>query len=402
MDITRCQRIIDEAFDGQEEAMLTLLERLVSIDSPTDAPEGVDEVGRTCAAFLEEAGFEARCLPKPPVPEDEAWQAGLGQAWTARTGAPGEGPGIAFIGHMDTVFPVGTAKARPFRIDRAADKLYGPGVGDMKGGLVAMMFAAKVLKEHDLLPCPLTLMFSCDEELGSPTSSKGLQACLTGARAVFCAEPGGVGGLVTLSRKGSGHMHLRVKGISAHAGRNYDEGASAILALSKKVLAINELLDLPHGITVNTGLVSGGNSANSIAPWAEARIHLTYRRLEDGERLVGDIRRITTETSIPRTSATVSGGIRLYPLERTEAGDKLYSIVQQAGKMLGMDLKGQHYESAAESGFCSSVLGIPTICCMGPEAENIHTDKEFMVLSTLVKRAKLLALSALLAAEELQ
>lgn len=224
-----------------------------------------------------------------------------------------QGPGIGFIGHMDTVFPVGTAQRRPFTVDRQADRVYGPGV-------------------------------------------------------------------------------------AAHAGRDYANGASAILALARKVLAYDRLVDLPNGVTVNTGLISGGSSANSVAPWAEARLHLTYRRLADGERVVAAIRDITAAESLPHTRATASGGLRLYPLERTAAGDRLFALVREAGRLLDMPLEGQHYESAAESGFCSSVLGIPTICCMGPEGEHIHSDKEYLVLSSLVPRAMLLALSAVMAA----
>lgn len=398
MDIAACQAVIDKAFEHEEAAMLALLEELVKVDSPTDCAEGVNRVGDICTEALAEAGFIVERIPRPPVPDDEPWQAALADARTARRGEADAGPGIGFIGHMDTVFPAGTARLRPFRVDRQADRVYGPGVADMKGGLVAMIFAARVLARHKLLSCPLTLMFSCDEELGSPTSSRALQARLQGAHAVFCAEPGGVGGRVTTSRKGSGHMCIRVRGVAAHAGRNYEDGASAILALARKVLACDKLLDLPNGITVNTGLISGGTSANSVASWAEARVHLTYRRLEDGKRLVEAIRRLAAEESVPHTTTTVSGGLRLYPLERTAAGDKLFELVREAGWRFGMELHGQHYESAAESGFCSSVLGVPTICCMGPEGEHIHTDREYLVLSSLVPRARLLALSAVMAA----
>ena len=314
MELQDCRKVIDEALAGQEAEMLALLEELVSIDSPTNCAEGVHRVGQVCADWLARAGFATACLPHAPVPEDEAWQADLASPWTARHGAEGAGPGIGFIGHMDTVFPVGTAQRRPFTVDRRADRVYGPGVADMKGGLVAMLFAARTLAGHGLLPCPLTLMFSSDEELGSPTSSLALREHLRGAHAVFCAEPGGVGGKVTLSRKGSGHMHIRVRGVAAHAGRDYADGASAILALAHKVLAYDRLVDLPNGITVNTGLISGGTSANSVAPWAEARLHLTYRRLADGERVVAAIRDITAAESLPRTHATASGGLRLYPL----------------------------------------------------------------------------------------
>lgn len=399
MNIALWKERLDAELDGQEASMLALLEELVGIDSPTEHAAGVNRMGERLTSWLHEAGFQATRLPKAPAPEDELWQNELGQVFMARSHDASAGPGIGFIGHLDTVFPVGTAAARPFHLDRAADKATGPGVADMKAGLTASVFAARALKQSGLLDFPLTLMFSPDEELGSPTASKALAEHLGGATAVLCAEPGGIGDAVTLSRKGSGHMHLKIKGKSAHAGRNYEDGASAILEMAHKVLAINEFLDLSRGLTVNTGLVEGGISANSVAPHAEARIHLTYRSMDDGIRVVENIRRVMAKSTTPGTSSTITGGLRLYPLERTPQGDQLFELVREAGTTLGMNITGLHYESAAESGFCSSVLGIPTVCCMGPEGDNIHTVEEFMRPSTLVQRCKLMALSALAAAK---
>ncbi|WP_308776555.1 M20 family metallopeptidase [uncultured Bilophila sp.] len=398
MSLMEWKRALDAQLENQEYEMLILLEQLVSIDSPTADAAGVNRVGETLTGWLAQEGFAISRLPKPAIPEDEPWQADLGDVFMARSHAHSTGPGIAFIGHMDTVFPVGTARSRPFRLDRAADRATGPGVADMKAGLVANLFAARALKRLGV-PFPMTLMFSPDEELGSPTASKALAAQLPGALAVICAEPGGVGEVVTVSRKGSGHMHLKITGKAAHAGRCYADGASAVLELAHKTLAINGFLDLSRSLTVNTGLISGGTSANSVAPWAESRIHLTYRTLEDGKRVVAGIRDTVSRPTVPGTTAAISGGLRLYPLERTPQGDKLFGLVREAGGLLGMRITGQHYESAAESGFCSSQLGIPTICCMGPEGDNIHSVDEFMIPSTLLPRCKLIALAAIQAAE---
>lgn len=398
MSLMEWKRALDAQLENQEHEMLILLEQLVSIDSPTTDAAGVNRVGETLTGWLAQEGFATSRLPKPAIPEDEPWQADLGDVFMARSHAHSAGPGIAFIGHMDTVFPVGTARSRPFRLDRAADRATGPGVADMKAGLVANLFAARALKRLGA-PFPMTLMFSPDEELGSPTASKALAAQLPGALAVICAEPGGTGEVVTVSRKGSGHMHLKITGKAAHAGRCYADGASAVLELAHKTLAINGFLDLSRSLTVNTGLVSGGTSANSVAPWAESRIHLTYRTLEDGKRVVAGIRDTVSRPTIPGTTAAISGGLRLYPLERTPQGDKLFGLVREAGGLLGMRITGQHYESAAESGFCSSQLGIPTICCMGPEGDNIHSVDEFMIPSTLLPRCKLIALAAIQAAK---
>lgn len=398
MDFSGWKETLDEALDAKEAEMFSLLADLVSIDSPTTHASGVNAVGDRLEAELKKHGFGTLSLSKGKIPQDEAWQSDLGEPRMAFSHDPAFGPGVALIGHMDTVFPVGTASARPFRLDREMNVATGPGVADMKAGLVAMVFASLALKETGLLDFPITLMFSSDEELGSPVSSRALRANLPGAFAVLCAEPGGLEGKVTVSRKGSGHMRLKAYGAAAHAGRDYEKGASAILELADKILAIDKLVDLSRGRTINTGLIKGGISANSTAPWAEAAIHLTYRTLADGEYVVKTVQDIIAKNNLPGTSCSLSGGLRLYPLERSQKGDELFELVKKSGHILGIDIKGQHYESAAESGFCAGCLKLAAICCMGPEGENIHSDKEFMRPSTLLPRTKLLALSALAAA----
>ena len=399
MELESATGKLNAYFDGRQPEIMGMIERLVNMDSFSEDGEDVNKVGETVSGWMREAGFHTEKIAKPAIDPDESWMEKLGNVFSARTHEREAGPGIVFLGHMDTVFPAGTAPARPFRVE--GGRAYGPGVADMKAGLVANLFAARALKRLGLIDCPMTLMFSPDEELGSPSASRTLAQVLPGARAAINSEPGGPGGLVTVSRKGSGHMFLKVQGKASHAGRCYADGASAILEIAHKTLAIDTFLDLERGLTVNTGLISGGTSANSVAPWAESRIHLTYRTLEDGQKVVAGIRDAVSRTVIPGTSASISGGLRLYPFERCEAGDKLFGLVKDAGELLGMSIKGQHYDSASEAGFSSS-LGVPTICNMGPEGEHIHSLNEYLVPSSIVKRCKLIALTALQASRVFQ
>ena len=175
------------------------------------------------------------------------------------------------------------------------------------------IFVARALKELGLMDVPMTLTFSPDEELGSPTTSYHLGRELNGAHAVMCTEPGYVGGGVSVERKGSGHMLLEIEGKSAHAGRNYADGHSAILELAHKILAYDRHVDLEKDITVNTGLISGGTSANSVAPFASARIHLTYPTMSWAGAGAA-IREETEKTYVPGTRSHISGGLRLLPL----------------------------------------------------------------------------------------
>ena len=208
MELSQCKERLDAWFSDKEPEMLSMLERIVNMDSFTNDAADVNKVGEVVTGWLAEAGFHTAKLPKKPAPADEQWMNGLGNVFSARTHSVECGPGVAFIGHMDTVFPAGTAGARPFRLDRAADRATGPGVTDMKAGIVQNMFVARALKELGLMDVPMTLTFSPDEELGSPSTTPILGEQLNGAQAVICTEPGYPGGGVTLERKGSGHMFL--------------------------------------------------------------------------------------------------------------------------------------------------------------------------------------------------
>lgn len=398
MELARWKTQLDAWFADREGEMLSLLETLVNMDSFSHDGVDVDRMGEVVADWMRGIGFEAQVMPRPPVPADEPWMESLGHVVRASSHPLSAGPGVALIGHMDTVFPAGTAAARPFRVDSATGRATGPGVLDMKGGLVLNMFVARALRELGLMDVPLTLTFSADEELGSPTGTRVLGPLLNGAHAVLCPEPGYPGGGVSAQRKGSGHMLLEIEGRAAHAGRNYADGASAIIELAHKILAFNEHLDLDRDMTVNVGLIKGGISANSVAPRANARIHLTFRTLEDGKALVDAIRKDVARSVVPGTKSRVSGGIRLYPLTRTPGVEKLWKLAEAAGTALGFPLQSIASKGAAESGFCASVLNVPTLCSMGPEGIGLHSPDEYLTVSTLVPRAKVLALTALQAA----
>ena len=398
MELSSLAKQLDGWFSAHEAEMLERLETLVNMDTFSADGADVNAAGETVCGWLREAGFAAERLPKAPIPADEPWMASLGNVFAARTHEVAAGPGIAFIGHMDTVFPAGTAKARPFSLDRSADRATGPGIIDMKAGLVLNMFVARALRELNLVDVPLTLTFSPDEELGSPSTTPVLGTVLKGALAVICSEPGYPGGGVTIERKGSGHLLLDIQGKAAHAGRCYADGASAILELSHKILAFDRHVDLAHDTTVNTGLVSGGTSANSVAPWASARIHITYKTLEAGQELVRKLREDAARTYVSGTSSSLSGGIRLPPLVPTPDIHRLFELARHAGEVIGSPVVSVISKGVAESGYCASVLGVPSLCSMGPEGANLHADDEYLIPSTLIPRCKLAALTAIQAA----
>ena len=397
MDLTLWKGKLDAYLDPQEGDMLRLLERIVNMDSFTTDAQDVDQLGTVLTDWMREAGFQTFMMPKTEAPADEPWQADLGHVFMAKTHGREAEPGIVFLGHMDTVFPKGTAQARPFKIE--GDRATGPGVADMKAGVVANMFAARALKDLGLIDVPMTLMFSPDEELGAPTATRVYRERISGARAVICAEPGFPDGGVTTERRGSGHFHMRISGISAHAGRCYEDGASAILELAHKIVALDAFVDAQAQTTVNTGLISGGNSANAVAPWADARIHITFNTVDAAERLVENVRAVAARTFVPRTTTRISGGIRLHPLEYTADVETLFGMAERAcAAMGGYTIRRNRALGASEAGFTASVLGIPSICSMGPEGAELHSPSEYLSVDTVLPRCKMIALTAIQAA----
>ena len=397
MDLTLWKGKLDAYLDPQEGDMLRLLERIVNMDSFTTDAQDVDQLGTVLTDWLREAGFQTFMMPKTEAPADEPWQADLGHVFMAKTHGREAEPGIVFLGHMDTVFPKGTAQARPFKIE--GDRATGPGVADMKAGVVANMVAARALKDLGLIDVPMTLMFSPDEELGAPTATRVYRERISGARAVICAEPGFPDGGVTTERRGSGHFHMRISGISAHAGRCYEDGASAILELAHKIVALDAFVDAQAQTIVNTGLISGGNSANAVAPWADARIHITFNTVDAAERLVENVRAVAARTFVPRTTTRISGGIRLHPLEYTADVETLFGMAERAcAAMGGYTIRRNRALGASEAGFTASVLGIPSICSMGPEGAELHSPSEYLSVDTVLPRCKMIALTAIQAA----
>lgn len=199
MDLTLWKGKLDAYLDPQEGDMLRLLERIVNMDSFTTDAQDVDQLGTVLTDWLREAGFQTFMMPKTEAPADEPWQADLGHVFMAKTHGREAEPGIVFLGHMDTVFPKGTAQARPFKIE--GDRATGPGVADMKAGLVANLFAARALKRLGLIDCPMTLMFSPDEELGSPSASRTLAQVLPAHAPPSTRNPAAPAGLLPYPAK---------------------------------------------------------------------------------------------------------------------------------------------------------------------------------------------------------
>jgi glutamate carboxypeptidase len=364
--------------DTQEGAMLALLEALVNIDSGSYDKPGVDAVGARIAAFLAEHG-----IPVTTVPVE-----GYGDALKAHVAGSGGGNRpVVLMGHRDTVFPKGEVAHRPFRI--ADGRAYGPGVADMKAGLVMNAFVLAAFHRAGA-PVPLIGLFTSDEEIGSPACRPIIEETARGARAVLNSEPGRPTGNVVTGRKGGVFMVLEVRGKAAHSGGNYADGRSAILELAHKTVAFHAITDLERGTTVNVGLIAGGQSVNTVAPRATCEIDLRYVTPPDRAAAMDRIAAIVADSTVPGTTAHLTIKGEFLPLVQDEASRALFETYARVSAQQGTPVAGEFAGGCADSGFTASV-GCPTLCAVGPVGGKAHSPEEYLEVATLVPRARAMA-----------
>lgn len=363
--------------------MLSLLEDVVNIDSGSYDKAGVDAVGERFVRH-----FESRGLPTRVEPHET-----YGNAIHVRLDdSPTNEKPIVLMGHRDTVFPKGEAGRRRFKID--GGRAYGPGVADMKAGLVMNAFVLEAFKRHGGAPAPLAGLITSDEEIASPSSRPVIERVAREARCVFNSEPGRPTGNVVSARKGGVFMRMEVLGKAAHSGGNFEKGISAIGEIAHKIVALHALTDLPRGLTVNVGLVSGGQSVNTTAPSAEGRIDLRYVKPADRQYALTAIQKIIDSATVPGTSATLEILGEFLPLTQSAEAGALLGTYAAAAQDLGMSVKGEFTGGCADSGFTAGV-GCPTLCAVGPVGGNAHTAEEYLEVDSIVPRAQALALAIL-------
>ena len=371
-----------QTIETKHEKMVGFLESLVNIDSGYDSPEGVAKVARMIGDKLAELDFAVEYIDVP----------GACTHLLAKKQGTGNKE-VMIIGHMDTLFPIGTVAERPFTIKDG--KAYGPGVLDMKGGITIALFALEALYESGWNDKTVTVFFAGDEEPAHPLSNAPelFEQYAKGKDAVFNMETASAGQAVLVGRKGNIHPELIVKGIAAHAGADLDKGASAVVELAHKIIAVNNLTDKNRGLTFNCGVIKGGTVANAVPDYASVVIDMRYLTAADGAEGIESLRKIAAQSLIPGTTCEVANlRERFTPMEVTEGNLKLYEIVREQGKKLGLDIEKKVGGGASDAGWTVRA-GAPSVCAMGARGSFNHSDREFIELDSLVERTKLLALS---------
>jgi glutamate carboxypeptidase len=367
----------------RQPAMLSLLRDAVNIDSGSYDKEGVDAVGLCFENFFREHGLLTRREPQERF--GDAIHVRLDDRLT------NEKP-IILMGHRDTVFPMGEASRRPFSL--VGGRAYGPGVADMKAGLVINAFVLAAFRKFGGASSPLVGLITSDEEIGSPACRRIIENAARSARAVFNAEPGRPTGNVVTARKGGIFMQMRIEGRPAHSGGNFERGISAIGELAHKITAVHKLTNLKKGITLNVGLVRGGEAVNMVAPWAEGEIDLRYIEPADRDAVMTRLTEIVGSGTIEGTTASLEIKGEFLPLNPNQPSEALFATYQGAAREIGLKVVGEFSGGCADSGFTSAV-GCPTVCAVGPVGGLAHTPDEYLEVASLVPRAQTLALAVI-------
>jgi len=360
------------------------LEEMVSIDSGTYSPAGVNRMADLCERRFWDGGWQVERLEHTPAEGEQQF----GDLVVGRLGADGRGPRILLIGHTDTVFPDGTAEERSFRVE--GDRATGPGISDMKSGLLGGFFAVEALQELGAPLCNLTYVCNPDEEIGSPFSTPAIRDLASVADVALVLEGARPDGSVVSRRKGVTDINIEVAGRAAHAGIEPEKGRSALLEAARLLLAFQELNGRWPGVTVSVGVLEGGTRSNVIPEYARMAVDLRSPETATLEEAEEEIRRLTASPSTPDVIVTMTACRWHRPMEKSEASGRLVDLAAEVARDLGFDLTDTATGGASDACTASSA-GVPTLDGVGPIGSGDHSPSEAVDLTSIVPRVGLLA-----------
>jgi len=376
------ESLINFVQESEKEQFL-LLRQLVEQQSFSRFKAGVDAVGKWIVDSLRGTGMVL----------DVIRESELGDQLVFRSPAYRIGVGaLLLVGHMDTVFPVDS----PFNwFKDDGQKVFGPGVIDMKGGLVTAVFALKALAACRLLETiPLTFICNSDEEIGSPASTPLMQTEAARSLLGLGFECGGLHGEIVTGRKGKAGYLLSVKGRAGHAAFAGADKASAILELAHKIIALEQLNDARRKIVVNVGVIKGGIGPNTVADSAVAEIDTRFLAVADCADTAAKIGHIAADCSVPGTSAELHQTPFRLPMVQSAANRELFQVIARQAEILGLPCREELRSGVSDMNTIAEA-GIPVVDGMGPVGDCDHCDREYMIRNTLPSRTKLAALSIL-------
>lgn len=360
------------------------LETMVNVDCGSYTPDGVNRIADLCQQRMEARGWAVERRSHRPA----AGLPRLGDLLIGRLDGGG-GPRVLMIGHTDTVFDPGTASERPFRI--VGDRAFGPGVSDMKGGLLTGFFGIEALQDAGFDGFGrITYICNPDEEIGSPWSKDVIAEEATEADVALVLEGARENGDIVSARKGVSDYRIELVGRAAHAGVEPERGRSAILEAAHKTVALQALNDRWPGVTVNVGVVRGGTRTNVVADRCVLEVDVRSPAAETLEAAEQDVERIAREHTVPDMTAIVTGGKWHRPMEKKEAGERLAKLAIELAGELGFELNDAATGGASDAN-TTSAAGVPTLDGLGPVGGDDHGPSEWLDLTSVVPRVSLLA-----------
>jgi glutamate carboxypeptidase len=356
------------------------LQQLVQQESPSEDPQAVN-----AAVALVEHWSKEQGVREQGVRTKRHKQSEFGDVLELRFGSPRskEKP-VLLLGHLDTVWPMGTLKKMPWR--EADGRYWGPGVLDMKAGVVMALAALSTLREMKLSR-PATLLLNSDEEVGSPISRAITERLALESAAVLVLEPA-QGLAYKTARKGVGHYHVEVTGVGAHSGVDFEKGHSAVLELAKQIQTISGFTNLARKLTVNCGVIAGGTRSNVVASQAWTEVDVRIAKASDEEHVEKLFRSL--KVSDPQCKLTITGGINRPPMERKPGTIALFRKACSIAAELGFVLEEAATGGGSDGNF-TAALGVPTLDGMGAVGDGAHAAHESVVIEHLVPRTALLA-----------
>jgi len=363
----------------EQPQLLRFLRTLVECESPSHEKAAVD----ACLDLLEERllWLDGRMKQHSRKATGNLLEARFGPRKTAKNSVRR----VLLLGHADTVWPLGTLKAMPWR--EQDGKIFGPGVLDMKAGLAMAVTAIELLLETGLAATEIVLLISGDEETGSHSSRAIIEKTASECDAVLVLEPA-QGPALKTARKGVGHFHLKVEGVAAHAGVDFTRGHSAILELARQIERLSTWSDEKRGITVNAGVLRGGTASNVVAAEASAEIDLRIVKASDGTRMEKRFRALKPFDR--HCKLTIEGEINRPPMERKRGTVRLYQQARTLAAEMGLALQEASTGGGSDGNF-TAALGVPTLDGLGGVGEGAHAAHEQIVAAELAPRTALLA-----------
>jgi glutamate carboxypeptidase len=371
-----------ELIEKRYEKFLSDLETIVNIDSGSGYVPGLEAVCTFFQERFQQIGWRAtrhsfdngnvpclEVLNEPAASNESAYD-------------------LLCIGHMDTVFGQGTVADWSF--SRNDNRAYGPGICDMKGGLVTMLHTAEILQQTGVSKnISIAMAFNSDEEIGSRASRPWYEGLAQNSRCVFVFEPWRTTGERVLHRKGGGKFDVICRGKAAHAGASPEDGANAVIELAHQILAVKKLAQADLGSTVNVTVISGGTADNVIPDYAEAKVDVRITNEEEGRRIEDAFRALSRHVHTPGVRVETVGGINRPPMAPSETTEKIWEQIAALGESIGLDMALTHTGGCSDGNY-TAALGIPTFDAMGVRGGSVHSQDEFIELDSIVPNLHLM------------